>query len=546
MPDNVNITVNETIENVVINPSISTDVIDVNTYSTTENVNIAVTPELTTININSVTSVSPVTSVNGQIGDVVIPTSDNNFTTVLKNKLDGIQAGAEVNVNSDWNATSGDAQILNKPTIPSITNLVPYTGATTDVNLGTKDIYLEKVFLNDAVNGGYASIHYSDSDFHIEDADGHKLLVIEDGFVQLHKTDTIQSNLFTQNLTQTRDHYLPNQSGIIALTSDIPAPITIDTTPTDGSANAVSSNGVFDSLATKFTLPSLTSGSVLFSNGTTIAEDNANFFWDNTNKRLGIGKTTPLYLLDVNNSIGINTDAVGKGIFAYSGPAQMFSITRQSVSVNGSTSITSYGDIGFSSNKVGGASTAYDMMIKSGTVLIGTTTDNGGKLQIKAGGALSTDIALRVRNSSDTADLMTVNGIGGGLLNSITLLGESGTTVGVWFGSGGSSGRITIDGAFTRWKSQSQADMINVANNFVGINSTSVIASAVLAVDSTTRGFLPPRMTTTQKNAIASPETGLIVYDTTLQSLSNYNGTNWIVIGAVDDLQISLISQVYS
>jgi hypothetical protein len=33
-----------------------------------------------------------------------------------KTKLDGIEAGAEVNVNADWNATSGDAQILNKPT----------------------------------------------------------------------------------------------------------------------------------------------------------------------------------------------------------------------------------------------------------------------------------------------------------------------------------------------------------------------------------------------------------------------------------------------
>ena len=45
--------------------------------------------------------------------------STNDFTTALKNKLDGIAAGAEVNVQSDWNATSGDAFILNKPTIPS-------------------------------------------------------------------------------------------------------------------------------------------------------------------------------------------------------------------------------------------------------------------------------------------------------------------------------------------------------------------------------------------------------------------------------------------
>ena len=39
----------------------------------------------------------------------------------------------------------------------------------------------------------------------------------------------------------------------------------------------------------KFTLPSLTTGSVLFSNGTTIAQDNSNLFWDDTNNNLGIG-----------------------------------------------------------------------------------------------------------------------------------------------------------------------------------------------------------------------------------------------------------------
>ncbi len=39
-----------------------------------------------------------------------------------KTKLDGIASGAEVNVNADWNAVSGDAQILNKPTIPTVNN----------------------------------------------------------------------------------------------------------------------------------------------------------------------------------------------------------------------------------------------------------------------------------------------------------------------------------------------------------------------------------------------------------------------------------------
>ena len=41
--------------------------------------------------------------------------STEDYTTAEKNKLAGIQEGAEVNVNADWNATSGDAHILNKP-----------------------------------------------------------------------------------------------------------------------------------------------------------------------------------------------------------------------------------------------------------------------------------------------------------------------------------------------------------------------------------------------------------------------------------------------
>jgi len=49
--------------------------------------------------------------------------STNDYTTAEKNKLAGIAAGANVNVNADWNATSGDAKILNKPTIPSIEGL---------------------------------------------------------------------------------------------------------------------------------------------------------------------------------------------------------------------------------------------------------------------------------------------------------------------------------------------------------------------------------------------------------------------------------------
>jgi hypothetical protein len=45
--------------------------------------------------------------------------SDENFTSAEKTKLDGIAEGAEVNVNADWTATGGDAEILNKPTLGS-------------------------------------------------------------------------------------------------------------------------------------------------------------------------------------------------------------------------------------------------------------------------------------------------------------------------------------------------------------------------------------------------------------------------------------------
>jgi hypothetical protein len=44
---------------------------------------------------------------------------DESYTSEEKIKLAGIQAGAEVNVNADWNATSGDARILNKPSLGS-------------------------------------------------------------------------------------------------------------------------------------------------------------------------------------------------------------------------------------------------------------------------------------------------------------------------------------------------------------------------------------------------------------------------------------------
>ena len=63
----------------------------------------------------------------------------------------------------------------------------------------------------------------------------------------------------------------------------------------------------------------------------------------------------------------------------------------------------------------------------------------------------------------------------------------------------------------------------------VGINSDNSTpdASAMLDVKSLSKGFLPPRMTTTQRNAIASPTSGLVIYNTDEKALNLYNGMDW-------------------
>ena len=53
--------------------------------------------------------------------------------------------------------------------------------------------------------------------------------------------------------------------------------------------------------------------------------------------------------------------------------------------------------------------------------------------------------------------------------------------------------------------------------------------SAVLHVNATDKGFLPPRLTIAQRDAIASPATGLLIYNTDTNQLNIYDGTVWVV-----------------
>jgi hypothetical protein len=66
----------------------------------------------------------------------------------------------------------------------------------------------------------------------------------------------------------------------------------------------------------------------------------------------------------------------------------------------------------------------------------------------------------------------------------------------------------------------------------VGIGTSSPSASAKLEISSTTQGFLPPRMTHAQRQAISSPEVGLMVYCTNCGTNGGepqfYNGSTWL------------------
>ncbi len=69
-----------------------------------------------------------------------------------------------------------------------------------------------------------------------------------------------------------------------------------------------------------------------------------------------------------------------------------------------------------------------------------------------------------------------------------------------------------------------------------------IVTSALLSMTSTTKGFLPPRMTTTQRDAIATPATGLMIYNTTTGAYNVYDGAAWVALAQLTsggDIQLT-------
>jgi hypothetical protein len=149
-----------------------------------------------------------------------------------------------------------------------------------------------------------------------------------------------------------------------------------------------------------------TDGRVLFQNGG-VLQQSANLFWDNANGRLGVGTSTPGNTLVVRspNTLGIELINI---------------LNSKSWKVNINSN-----DFFITETAVGNP-----FIIKAGgNVLINTTTDAGFRLNVNgtarfgattvtAPGALSTDIAFRVRNSANTLNLFQINGNGVTQVNS--------------------------------------------------------------------------------------------------------------------------------
>jgi hypothetical protein len=174
-------------------------------------------------------------------------------------------------------------------------------------------------------------------------------------------------------------------------------------------------------------------------------------------------------------------------------------------------------------------------------LLIGTATDAGfrldvnGTARVRSSGNSSATTGLTVQNSSSTTWLSVRDDgrIQIGTTNAQTFI-QGATTFQAQTAADNMvvfQGALTTGTFFRTYLSGTDYPLEANANGLTirSSGNTAQNASSVLDVQSTTKGFLPPRMTTTQKNAIASPAAGLVVYDTTLAKLCVYT-TTWETI----------------
>jgi hypothetical protein len=175
----------------------------------------------------------------------------------------------------------------------------------------------------------------------------------------------------------------------------------------------------------------------------------------------------------------------------------------------------------------------------SGNLLVGTTTDNGSRFQVSGAATFSSTVTAANSIFNSTTQAISANS-GGYIIAAGRIGGSNGGNI---FSNNGTGTNFIIAETGTNIFAIG-GGLLGGAFNGIGITlntstgeatfSSSVTAgavtnnaSAILQADSSTKGFLPPRMTTTQKNAIGTPAAGLVVYDTDTNKLCCYNGSTW-------------------
>jgi hypothetical protein len=308
--------------------------------------------------------------------------------------------------------------------------------------------------------------------------------------------------------------------------------------------------------------PSGVSGAIQFSNGSAFASDAANFFWDDTNKRLGVGINTPSSKLHIRD-----TAIADVYLLIQSTQSRTSGVVSQNSSSNWFAGTAYTAPNAYQVYDQTNSRSQLTMFNNGNSQFSISSAAMGAKLGIQGSGSTSATTSLLVQNSGGFSSLLVrddnvvqgfdsasgvrfqlgnvTNGQGISTRNGNFAVGfiDSGQTASLRFLVVG-SGASYIDG-YTEGGAKAQnfpiffGSRVNnvgvaIANVTTQENGAPVIfgsavsdASALVQINSTTRGFLPPRMTTTQKNAIASPASGLVLYDSTTNKLQCYNGSTW-------------------
>jgi hypothetical protein len=258
--------------------------------------------------------------------------------------------------------------------------------------------------------------------------------------------------------------------------------------------------------------PSGVSGAIQFSNGSAFASDATNLFWDDTNNRLGVGTNAPTQALEIAGGSILLSNAQSLKFKNTAGTA--FDVLR--LFSDNAVYLDSPGDVTIRP----GAGIGTIFAKSSGNIGFGESAPSA-RVHIKGSGSTSATTSLLVQNSAGSQLLKVAD-------NGETTIGNV-----IIFG-GATKSNVLQSQYFNTFTNSFSVMEANAATGnarfyqFISVGKTTdPVASAALEVVSTSKGFLPPRMTTTEKNAIASPATGLVLYDSTTNKLQCYNGSTW-------------------